>query len=246
VTGDGAYRQTPSAIDGVGEGSGPPTPGLAAEVRRRLDGPGIVVLRRPASRSWMHELAALLGRVWNPEEIFIDPHSERYVRNPRAVVFHTDRYSVDVAAWLVEETDPGGSQHAYLDLRRVWRHLRPEHREALAASRCHDQPDSVGFRRDGGVSRPVVSCERGEPRRFFWIPRRIVAPADPAIAAAVAELRRLTSDPRGPDVVTLTLQRGDLVVVNNQFILHGRDSLPADSRRRLYRLWITSADRLPA
>ena len=89
--------------------------------------------------------------------------------------------------------------------------------------------------------RPFVVFKRGKPR-FFWLEYALVTEAVDGAGElrTLRRLRRLMSGDAETRKVSVSLEPGDAVFVDNNRLLHGRDKLPAGSKRHLYRLWITT------
>jgi hypothetical protein len=155
--------------------------------------------------------------------------------------FHTDRPSAGILGWRCVEPDATGGESQFLDLRDIAGAFSPEELDALGRI-------EVGYALAAGPGslevRYAPLVERGpEGPLVYWVPWRVRPLRDEAEARLlerfVAYVR--AKQDRGP--TTLRLGRGECLFLENRRMLHGRASLPPDSRRHLVRLYIRRAGR---
>jgi alpha-ketoglutarate-dependent taurine dioxygenase len=207
---------------------------VAMEFEAALAEDGIAVVRSGVTRDEFFALAASLGTIISELAVFVDPAQTQYVRNPASVPFHTDHHPlVDVIGWYCVRPCQSGAPNVFLDARDAYDRLSPSDRERLRGARLR-------LKSEGRI--PVLSFDRGRPR-FAWNSVWLEPPGDPDTERAVRRFAELLDGEHGVRTITVPLQADELVLIDNRRFLHGRPPLPADSRRLLYRLWISADPR---
>jgi len=176
------------------------------------------------------ELLEQLGRVLHVEEVVATTDAQSLVKSADGLSLHTDHHSADLIAWLcIAQTDEGG-ETILADAVAAYLALEPTHQRAL--ERVNLQEHSV-FATDTN-HHPVVTFRRGEPRIYYsyWLSDEHLAAPERAAFEAFAEA-----------VTHQTLHRfllrpGDILVVDNGRMLHGRTSINGNRARHLRRYWI--------
>ena len=171
-----------------------------------------------------------LGEVIHVTDVKINPQSRALVTSPKALDFHTDHHK---ARWVLlhclEQTDVGG-ESIIVDAARVYNKLGDDNRRALTEIILFEH-DVFGSGKD---SHPLVEKENGTLRFYysFWM-------ADDNMPAhqksAFMAFREAVAE---EESVKLKLQKGDVLVVDNHRMLHGRCAIKGSQDRFLKRFWI--------
>lgn len=181
-------------------------------------------------------LARALGEVVDDTPVRVVAGKRTYLASPGAIPLHTDHPMADLIAWRCDSQDARDGASLLVDGRDVIARLGRDVRTVLTRTLL---PAMV---RLGDVPSPtaILSDEEDDASLFFapWlepVQRR------PESQDALVELRR--------ELATLTasshavrLEPGDVLVVDNHRMLHGRGTLLPESTRRLRRLWIRRRD----
>lgn len=189
---------------------------------RELLARGYALMRRVLPGD-LRALASSLGEVVHRSDIVLDPRKRTHLASPDAVPLHTDHPDVSFIAWRCEVQDEEDGASLLVDGHSLLARLSVEELDVLAA---HELPCPSLEGRSPVTTCPIVDCE-GD---LFFAPW-LMGPAVPAISrfcALLAETRP----------VEVRLGPGDVLIVANRRMLHGRRALPPDSRRRLERIWI--------
>lgn len=209
-----------------------------AEARAHLAERGVVHIRQRVSSARFLDFARQLGTVWSELRVFVEPSSRRFVMSPRPVPFHTDSVRANLCAWHCVTPCRTPVTNLYLDARVAFAHLDADDQRLAERLRCADLMDDLPPAARPLV--PVVEPRGAAPSRFFWLPPQLQVPTDPRERAVAA---RLIERFRGDDpaaLVGVELGAGEVVIVDNHRMLHGRGALPPDSPRELHRLWINT------
>ncbi len=137
-------------------------------------------------------------------------------------------------SWRCEVQDDSDGTQRLIDGLDALRAYGAQVRDAL--TKVHAE---VRVRGDSPPSRiPIVRATASGDRLFFasWIrPVEAGAHSVAALDALRAEIERRVQS----DIREVRLSEGEVLVIDNGRMLHGRGSLPQASRRRLRRFWIT-------
>lgn len=151
------------------------------------------------------------------------------VTSDRALDFHTDHHRASFIAWhcLVQTLEGGASRLA--DARAAFDELGPEQQRLLAEIRLFETSIFPG----DASTHPLVELGGAVPRFYcsFWSD----APLDPDHAAAFEAFEAAI---RRHQVANFRLTPGDVLVIDNRRILHGRSAITGSRDRHLVRHWL--------
>ncbi len=178
-------------------------------------------------------LVDALGEVVGEEAIRLREGAHAYVAKPGRVPLHTDHPRVDTIVWRCMAQDRVDGASWLLDTRPVLRAMPPALRDALAATNLECPPLAGGA---PSLRHPVLWGD-GE---LFCSPWLRAAPGETSAQSALDALRDRLSEAAAAHRVDVRLGEGDVLVVDNHRVLHGRGPLATDSPRHLHRVWIQS------
>ena len=196
-------------------------------------------------RGWFHlpdagekkffELASVLGEVIHKTDVVVKPESRGLVTSSESLDFHTDHSKADYVAWLCLKPDKKGGETILADARAAFSLLDSDDRKTLETVMLKEH----GMFEDDPLHSPLVSGIDGKLKFYysFWLVDKNMPcekrKAFDAFRRAVATV----------PFHEFRLQRNDILIVDNAFILHGRRSI-TDPERHLKRLWIHSTSTL--
>lgn len=188
----------------------------------------------PMSDTEYRDLVARLGKPWNETPVELRPGVRSHLCNPEAVPFHTDHPEADLMSWRCEVQDESDGTQQMVDGLAALQACGARVRDVL--TQVHAE---VRVRGDSPPSQsPIVRATPAGDRVFFapWIkPLEADAHSAAAFAALRTEIQRRTET----HVQEVRLNEGEVLVIDNGRMLHGRRALQSASRRRLRRFWIT-------
>lgn len=190
----------------------------------------------PMSDAEYRALVGQLGKPWCETAVELRPDVRSYLCKPEPVPFHTDHPDADWMSWRCEVQDEADGTQQLVDGLEALRASGPRVREAL--TRVHAE---VRVRQDTPPARvPLVRVSPHGDRLFFasWIKP---IESDPYSLDAFAALRDEINRRCESDVQEVRLSEGEVLIVDNGRLLHGRKGLASASKRRLRRFWITLA-----
>lgn len=208
---------------------------LNAATRDDLVVAGYSVQRSVGSLDAFRVLCRELGPILREDAIRVRPDAKTYVARSEAIPFHTDHPDAHWIAWYCVSQDVGAGANLLLDGWALVRALSRETQAGLVAT--HLQCDS----RDGGP--PVNLLPIWIPPSVCAQPRLFYAPWLSATegewkrrAALVALQNAISVQSISP--ISVLLSPGDVLLIDNHRMLHGRGSIRKDSKRELLRIWI--------
>ena len=170
-------------------------------------------------------------------------------RNSKNLALHTDGSGihsnrVDVLAMLcLQPADEGGSSRI-ADARTAWLLLSPETRDLLCTPLPRTDPYAPHLPIDSLITKPIFEHGIGHTLSFSYHPSRVrdgVAmlhrgAIEPQLESALCELDEALEK----SSIEVLLNRGEILILNNSLIAHGRTAFKDDPARPrlLERLWV--------
>ncbi|MBE8158703.1 MAG: TauD/TfdA family dioxygenase [Betaproteobacteria bacterium] len=179
------------------------------------------------------DVAALLdslGEVIYTTDVRVKSASKVLVTSSCALDFHTDHHLPKWILWhCIEQTDDGG-ETILVDAAKIYRNLDGAHKSALSEIMLFEHKMFGG---DRGYY-PLVAEKDGVLRfyYFFWTARENLPEAQKSALSAFRSA--LVAEPP----VKIKLGKGDVIIVDNHRILHGRCEIKGTRNRFLKRFWV--------
>lgn len=183
----------------------------------------------------LSQVCAELGHPLQTTEVRSDASSRSLVCSRRGLGAHTDHYRASYIAWRCEHASEHGGTTFVVDPFAVLDALDIQTTRLVSSCRVMERRIFA----DDPEDRPIVETSADGRRIYFtfWFAR----PTSPAQEQAV-ERYRLALD-QAPPVFAERLQPGDLLVIDNRRLLHGREAF--EGPRHLTRVWISDASWTP-
>lgn len=186
---------------------------------------GIAWLRDPLEHGEAVEFVGQLGQILDVTAVRLRPDVDTYLCQAEAMSFHTDPPTARLIAWYCHEQDEVDGASLLVDSGKVLPGLSAGDRDVLRGVRMKHRGFSEAV--------PVL----GEHGEFFFAPWLEPVGADKRSFEVVTRLRAaLVAAQESATEVRLT--PGQLLVVDNHRVLHGRRALQPGSRRHLERYWV--------
>ena len=172
-------------------------------------------------------LVNALGEVLIQTEVCLNPKVHTWLAQPDPIPAHTDHPDVDRIVWRCERQDPIDGAQLLVDTSAILDALGD------AADALHDVTLGVPALLELQPSaRRAMLDEDG----VYWSPWQDVDARTPEAAEALTSWRALLAS--GVGATRIRLDPGDVLVIDNRRILHGRGALPPGSQRLLRRWWV--------
>lgn len=174
------------------------------------------------------------GEIVGQERIALREGAHAYVARPGPVPLHTDHPDADLVAWWCEAQDADDGATLLLDAAPVVAGIGSALRAVLRDVRLACPPLAGG---PPSESRPVLRSGVDGMALFCspWL--RAVDPVAEH-QAALDTLRGALSAAGRSAAIRRRLAPGEVLVVDNRRVLHGRGPIAATSRRVLHRAWV--------
>jgi hypothetical protein len=222
---------------------------LADLARRDLETRGWFRAALPQGRSDFEAVASVLGTVDHTLEVVVSPERERAQRAARRnkldrpslyqaseLDFHTDPPrthlvgGVDILAFFCVDQDEVGGENLLIDMGHLRRDFTTAEVDALGRIKvAYSTINAEGI--DELHTLPLVA-NNPDGLTLHYMPWGVRQPTDPDLARLLREFERYV---REQPVVSVRLEPGDGLFLDNRRLLHGRGPLPLQSRRRMLR-----------
>lgn len=200
-----------------------------AQVVRDVGAAGFAVLRN-ADDSEVSAILASFGVVIHVEDVDAGGTGPSLVSSRHSLSPHTDHHAARHIVWrCVAQADQGGDS-IVVDGIALFRALPEHHRRALQGVVLAEHNIF-----DGDLDEhPMITWDGEEPRIYYsyWLAR------DGLIGAEREAFEAFSNALEVVPTIRIRLQVGDVLVVNNHRMLHGRTAIRGTSRRLLVRYWL--------
>lgn len=204
----------------------------AKTVRSQIEREGHALLPDRYDEAAFAAISAELGEVIDDTWVRRVPGRRTYLTSPDAIPFHTDHPRADLIAWRCESQDGSDGASLLIDGARVL--------EALDIDACHELEQVVlpAMVRLGDPPQPTQVLRPSGRRVALFFAPWLEPPRDaPPAHEALRRLRALI-DREASRALRFRLEPGQVLLVDNHRMLHGRASLLPSSERKLHRLWL--------
>jgi hypothetical protein len=222
---------------------------LVTRVRSALDSAGWFHLASPGSLDEFERIGSRLGTIELRTDIVVDPERERQQREKRlhaparpgvyqasALGLHTDRPTAGILAWFCVEPDARVGATLLADTVDLRDHFTDAELHDLGGVQVEFLSADPFTNTESLRSAPLLE-RRGEGWGLYYVPWLIKPPAGERLLL-LERLARYVRQKEEHDLVSVRLERGQSLFIDNRRMLHGRGELPKDSRRHLVRLYI--------
>ena len=187
-------------------------------IRRQLDDMGYFF-----ERGWaLDQLTDTLrnfGRIKQVDQIHPQDNSSLFIRSKKPIPVHNEDPDVKWLAWFCERSASDGGRTILVDGDKLISAISRPTITALRSVVCsHRNP----------LFEPILS----ESGKWYLIPWSLPKSLEREESAALEDLRSAIG--KQPSI-TIDLKRGDILIVKNRRILHGREGF-SDSSRKLIRV----------
>lgn len=170
-----------------------------------------------------------LGDVIYVTDVKVNVKSRSLVTSSRALDFHTDHPKADYVAWLCIKQSDSGGETIIADAEAAYLNLPSKDRQILSTIRFFEHKVFQGDEDD----HPMIAIDNGRRKFYYsyWLSGYDIS------EEKENSLNRFRMALSECVIAEIRLHAGDVLIVDNTRILHGRRSF-AGNKRLLRRYWV--------
>lgn len=201
---------------------------LVEEVEGKVIQDGYYVLKG-YDQKYVCDFAEKLGEIINISDIKINEQSNRKFNQAESLDLHTDSPQVKYIIWYCIKQDKIAGESILLDTTEILEKLDSETKSILETTKINYPI----YKRISVSDHPILSPSP-ENQIYYtsWLKK---ADYNENQLLALKKFENLVNElPK----TSIKLKEGDALIINNKRMLHGRDTIPLDSQRYLYRIHV--------
>ncbi len=194
---------------------------------------GFAHISSPESKN-AEEIISSLGQVLLQTEIKENPKSTRLLSSNQRMSFHTDHIEAKYIAWFCNSQSSIGGQSLLIDTKKILEHFSENSLPLLQEVSVKTHQVFYGDK----LSLPLLSIRDDASVVYYaqWLLNT------PGCIKHQKALQKFEEEVKSATPIKLLLSEGDLLIIDNHRMLHGREAFPADSNRWLTRYWLQSSN----
>lgn len=197
---------------------------------------GYTIIRYPDSKS-KEEILATLGQIIQTTEIRENPKSSRLLASNQPMDFHTDHNAANFIAWHCNSQSATGGESLLIDTRPILAGLSESALSIL--QEISVQKHRVFY--EDTLSIPLLSPTDDEAVFAVYYASWLIGPqADIKHTRALEKFQKVLLEARPIEIL---LSEGDMLIIDNHRMLHGRAGFPTNSNRWLSRYWLKQSSK---
>lgn len=176
-----------------------------------------------------------LGEVIFKTEIRENPSSTRLLASNNKMGLHTDHYKARYIAWFCHSQSSFGGDSLLFDAFELIKGYSEETKNLLSEIMVKNHNVFYGDK----LSYPILNLnEDNEPCSIYYSPWLV---NEPGCIKHKKVLKKFETSLVTIEPIQILLEEGDLLIIDNHRMLHGRESFPTKSNRWLTRYWISES-----
>lgn len=196
-----------------------------------LNDKGYIHLKFPESANVLQEIREF-GEIIQTTEIRENPNSTRLLASNQNMDFHTDHHAANYIAWFCNSQSAIGGESLLIDTKEILDQFTESSQSLL-------QEISVNthqvFYKDK-LTLPLLKQSDSKMSVYYahWL---VNEPLSIKHKKALSKFQDLI---KSTEPIKILLSEGDMLIIDNHRMLHGRSAFPEKSNRWLTRYWIKS------
>ena len=213
----------PSAVDSRDE--------WVDAIHAAIAGRGYALLPAIGQEEWDRRISSL-GVILDTTSVELNPAIGTYLCQPGEVPMHSDHPDAELIAWRCERADPQGTPQLVCDSLSVVGALDDAARRILTQTRV-----VARFRSRAPAMMFPILRQAGGGWRLFFAPWLEPESGDVLVREAWRQLVEAVERSR-ESCLEVRLGAGEILLIDNGRMLHGRPPLAPESSRCLVRTWL--------
>lgn len=194
------------------------------------------LLDKPLSQEAFYELGRALGDVWRETDVKVIPGSKWFASSGRQLGLHNDNPYANIVLWRCEEECDLGIPTKVIDLRDVLMKLPERDRELLGEVNV----PIPNWKESSFEPEPLLAVGADGRIRANYVDWFDADAPSPEHQAAVERFEQAVADVAQESVLDFVLEKGQVLLIDNNRMLHGRSEVPDATKRFLLRLWVNT------
>lgn len=171
-----------------------------------------------------------LGEIIQQTEIRENPKSTRLLASNHGMNFHTDHNAAKYIAWFCNSQSSTGGGSLLIDTKSILQHFSESSLNLLQEVSVKTHQVFYGDK----LSLPLLSVNGNKTIIYYaeWLVNI------PSCIKHKKTLSQFEDQIKSTEPIKILLSEGDLLIIDNHRMLHGREAFPQNSNRWLTRHWI--------
>jgi hypothetical protein len=204
---------------------------ITSTIEAEISEKGYAIIRYPDSKN-KEEILASLGEIIQTTEIRENPKSSRLLASNQPMDFHTDHNAANFIAWQCNSQSAKGGESLLFDTRHILARLSESTLSLLQEISVQTHKVFYGDK----LSIPLLSPTDDEAVfAVYYASWLIGSQADIKHTRALEKFQQELLEAAPLEIL---LSEGDMLVIDNHRMLHGRAGFPPNSNRWLTRYWL--------
>ena len=202
-------------------------------IRNTIKRDGFAIIKFPDSKNFEESISSL-GEVILKTEIKENPLSTRLLASNQAMSFHTDHHQANYIAWLCNSQSSFGGSSLLVDTERIFKTFSEGGLALLKEITVKNHQVFYGDK----LSLPLLEMNDSKNAVYYaqWLLNH------PACIKHQKALKKFEDEIYSAQPVKILLSEGDVLIIDNHRMLHGREAFPANSQRWLTRFWLKTSN----
>jgi hypothetical protein len=180
----------------------------------------------------IEQTIASFGKTIFKTEIRENTSSTRLLASNKPMNFHSDHYNARFIAWFCNSQSIAGGESLLIDAYQLINSFSESSKILLTEITIKSHNVFYGDK----LSYPLLNLNEGKIESVYYAPWMVNTPGCIKHKKALEKFENLIM---AIDPVKILLSEGDLLIIDNHRMLHGREGFPSASNRWLTRYWLS-------
>src|ERR1043166_3946304 len=215
---------------------------MSVEVLASLKSLGYAHIRQTHTYEEFELMAQQLGSIALRTDLAITPSRNSIVYKPDEISLHQDNPAMNVLGWYCVRQDQFDGSARLLDAGDVRDHFSASEIEIMKGTRIgYPDPDPARHNPDRGLVAHLfwpLLRDHAARTEVYYVPWLLIDSYDQEQRRLLDKFADYVRRKEENELITIRLEAGESLFIDNNRILHGRGPIQKDSKRFLKRVWI--------
>ncbi len=180
----------------------------------------------------LEQIISDLGNTIFKTEIRENSSSTRLLASNKPMNFHTDHHNAKYIVWFCNSQSASGGESLLIDGCQLINSISENSKRLLTEVTVKSHHAFYGDK----LSYPLLSLIEGEFESVYYASWMVNTPGCIKHKKALEQFESIV---KSADPIKILLSEGDLLIIDNHRMLHGREGFPSSSNRWLTRYWLS-------